>query len=100
VSIQNVSSTPVGLGPQGIDVMQLEDATYLVVSTALDGHFTLSHFSITGTHLKNVTYDVPSTCTGPRYAVFIWMEPFVHVALSCHDSGTVELFKVDLDDFK
>jgi hypothetical protein len=99
-SIQNVSSTPVGLGPEGIDVMMLQDWTPLVVSTALDGHFTLSHFSSTGAHLKSVTYDVPSTCTGPRYAVFVGTDPVVYVALSCHDSGTVEIIPINLLDLE
>jgi hypothetical protein len=98
--ISNVTSTPVGLGPQGIDVMLLGDATPIVVSTGLDGHFTISHFSITGDHLKSVTYDVPSTCTGPRYAVFIGRDPLIYVALSCHDSGTVELIVVNVDDLQ
>ncbi len=98
--ISNVSSTPVGLGPEGIDVILLGDATPLVVSTGSDTDYTLSHFSISGSHLKSVAYDAPASCSGPRHAVFAGRDPNLYVILSCHDSGTVEIIPVDLADFE
>jgi len=100
-SIQFAGTVAVGAGPHGIDVVELMDGTFLVVSTSATGNtYTLSQLNGSSMHIKSQTYPMPPMGRGPKHGVFIGSNLILYVALSCHDSGTVEIIKVDLDDFR
>lgn len=99
--ISSPVSTPVGLGPHGIDVTMLNDDTPVVVSTsATDQTYTLSHFTASGEHRKSVTHMSPTTCSGPKHAVFADHAGQLYVALSGHDSEAAAIIAVDVSEFQ
>ncbi|MBU1700598.1 MAG: hypothetical protein KJ970_02465 [Candidatus Eisenbacteria bacterium] len=69
-------------------------------TSAINNTYTLSHYSSAGNYIDKKTYPVPETGQAPIYAVFVGLSSVPHVALSCFDSGTVEIIPVDLLDFE
>ncbi|MFH1842601.1 MAG: hypothetical protein ABIF77_05295 [bacterium] len=99
-SINFVGTVSVGAGPHGIDAVKLSDGTVLVVSTsATDNTYTLSQLNTSSMHIKSKTFTMPASGQGPKHGIFVGDNNILYVALSCHDSGTVEIIRVDMTDW-